>query len=352
MRRLERSSGSSARSRRSPHSFLPLSWLGLACGMACGSGGVAKPAAVPSKRTPGAAKPAAISGATAERVRQVWEAAAGGYGRAVAVSRRHGRVAYASKTHVALYDLGTGKLLGEARPCTEVVHTGLAFVGAKLHLVCTDQLVSYAADRLAPVAPPAIDKETVTAAAFAGARLALGHHDGVVRVYDLEQGKTTEVPVPGPPIDVKSLALSADGKRLAVAWVQGSVWWWELSAPDQFHKLVRQEAESDALAFDPSGQLLAEEGARHTTSLWRLTEATAPYAKLQGGEWTKQILFSPDAKWLVRGGSDGLHLAEIGGSRRVALDARGKVEDVAIDENFATLAVAEREGRLSVWAVR
>ena len=41
-----------------------------------------------------------------------------------------------------------------------------------------------------------------------------------------------EIPVPGPPIDVKSLALSPDGSIIAVAWIQGSIWWWRTAEPE------------------------------------------------------------------------------------------------------------------------
>ena len=325
-------------------------WIALLSAIACGSGGAPRQAVAEPARH--AKKAPVISGVTADRVKLAWDAASGGYGRAIALSRKHRRVAYASRKHIALYDLSSGKLLSKATPCNDVVHTGLGFVGAKLYLVCDDQLVTYAADKLVAVQSPGVADAKVTAAAFAADRLALGHRDGVVRVYDLRQGSSVEIKVPGPPIDVKSLALSRDGKRVAVAWVQGSVWWWELSAPDKFHKLVRHEAESDALAFDPSGQTLAEEGARHTTTLWDLADPPKARVKLQGGDWIKQILFSPDGKWLVRGGSDGLHLSEINGPRRIVLEASSKVEDVAADETFSTLAAADRDGRLSVWSVR
>jgi hypothetical protein len=331
----------------------PSSWVAFLGAIACGGSGAPKSAVAEPARAVQRPRAAAIIGAsTAERVKLAWEAAAGGYGRAVAISSTHQRVAYASKEHVALYDLRSGKLIAKAEPCNEVVHTGLAFVGAKLFLVCDDQLVAYAAGKLVAVQVPAVATPRITAAAFAGDQLALGHRDGVVRVYDLRKGARIEVTVPGPPIDVKSLALSSDAKRLAVAWVQGSVWWWDLAAPKQFRELIRHEAESDALAFDHTGQVLAEEGARHTTTLWELTEPAKQRAKLQGGDWVKQILFSADDKLLVRGGSDGLHLSEINGPRRVVLDAAGKIEDVAADERFATLAAADRNGRLSVWRVR
>ena len=74
--------------------------------------------------------------------------------------------------------------------------------------------------------------------------------------------------------------------------------------------------------------------------------------KIRNGAWLKRIRFTSDAKWLVRGGSDGLELAQIDGPRRVVLDTRGAVEDVALDEHGATIAAVDRDGRLTVWAPR
>jgi WD40 repeat protein len=184
--------------------------------------------------------------------------------------------------------------------------------------------------------------------------LVAGHRDGAIRIYSLDAAATPpiEIRVPGPPIDVKSLALTRDGARLAVAWVQGSIWWWDVSKPSESHDLVRHESESDALAFSDDGALLAEEGAQNETTLWSLSPSATEKAKVHNGNWVKRIAFTRDGKWLVRGGSDGLELAEIGGPKRVALDTRSPVEDLALDELGSTLAAVDRDGRLTVWAVR
>ncbi len=293
-----------------------------------------------------------IGAATADRVKLLWEAAAGGYGRAVAVSSKLGRVAFASRDAVRVYDLASGKSVGSVGHCKEVVHTGLAFVDTRLVIVCETGLSVVGAKKLEKRPAPPVNAARITAAAFAPGRVALGHRDGVVRIVDLNGGSGTEIVVPGPPIDVKSLALSSDGSRVAVAWTQGSIWWWRTADPTSFHKLVRHESESDALAYFADGSVLAEEGAKNTTTLWRFDEPPKETAHIKNGDWVKQILFTPDGKWLVRGGSDGLELAEIDGPKRVALDTRGSVEDVAFDEHGALLAAVDRDGRLTVWAVR
>jgi hypothetical protein len=333
---------------------LGLGMLALACGAGSASHSAsAKPRPVPAaKPTPRAPAALPISEQTVERVKLVWEAAAGGKGRAVAIHRGARRVAVANGSPVVLYDLGTGKRVSALASCTEVVRGGLGFVSGKLVVVCESALELYDAGKSAKLPAPRIAAARVTAASISGSRIALGHHDGVVRIYSLEGAPTIEIPVPGPPIDVKSLELTRDGKKIAVAWIQGSIRWWETAQPKVFHELVRHENESDSVAFSDDGTLFAEEGRTAHTTVWAFASPPAEKLKLKNGAWLKRLLFTRDARWLVRGGSDGLELAQLGGPKRVVLDTRGAVEDVTLDELGAGLAAVDRDGRLTVWAAR
>jgi WD40 repeat protein len=286
------------------------------------------------------------------RVHKLWEAAAGGSGTAVAVDRALGRVAYSNGQGILLYDLGTGKPTdADVNTCSPVLRGGLAYAGNRLVIVCQGS-VRVRVGRETATTALAIVAAPVTAASIAADRVALAHRDGVVRIYPLDGGAPTEIPVPGPPIDVKSLALSADGTRVAVAWVQGSIWWWDLSAPATPHDLVRHDRESDTVAWSRDGRQLAEEGESFHTTVWSFAAEPATTATLRNGSWIKRLLFTEDGGWLVRGGSDGLELAEIAGPKRIVLDDRGAVEDVAMSADGTTLAAADREGRLTVWSTR
>jgi len=341
--------------------FAALALLSVTLLAACAAGSVSPATAAAKGKTKTQAsskKPTRVPQASAlgagnvDRLKKAWEVAAGGYGRAVAVSSRLGRIAFANKEGVEIFALGNGKSLAKFQPCRDVVRGGLGFHAGNLVVVCEKAVVVLEAQKLGPRPDPGVHASRITAASLVGARLALGHHDGVIRVYGLDGSPTVEVRVPGPPIDVKSLTLSRDGSRLGVAWVQGSVWWWDLAKPAEFHDLVRNDKESDALAFSEDGSLLAEEGAANTTTLWELAPAHVAKAKLKNGNWVKRILFTRDGKWLVRGGSDGLELAELAGPRRIALDTQAAVEDVAFDEGGTSVAAVDREGRLTFWTLR
>ena len=250
----------------------------------------------------------AIGAGNVERVKKAWEVAAGGVGRAVALSSRLGRVAFGGKDGVDLFDLGTGKAVGSVKRCRDLVHAGVAFHGSDLWVVCEKSVVVVDALKLTPKHAPSVNASRVTATQLAGTHLALAHHDGVLRIYALDGSATIEIKVPGPPIDAKSLALSRDAARIAVAWVQGSVWWWNPDKPDEPHDLVRHESESDALAFSDDGSLLAEEGEKNTTTLWTFGPSASEKTKIKNGNWVKRFAFTRDGKWLARGGSDGLEL--------------------------------------------
>jgi hypothetical protein len=233
-----------------------------------------------------------------------------------------------------------------------VLRGGIGYAGQRLVVVCEAALEVYDGAKLARLPAPKLAPAAATAVAIAGGRVAVGHRDGVVRIYSLEGAPAIEIAVPGPPIDVKSLDVTRDGSRVAVAWVQGSIWWWHTARATEPHDLVRHESESDALAFSDDGALLAEEGRQNFTTVYAFGDKPAAKASLRNGAWVKRLRFTRDGKWLVRGGSDGLELAEIAGPRRVALDTRGAVEDVALDEHASTLAAADRDGRLTVWTAR
>lgn len=294
-----------------------------------------------------------IGARTAETVKLRWEAVPGGFARAVAVSSGLGRVVYSSDTGTFVFDLRTGKPTGKLDTCEDVVRGSLVFHAGKLLVVCRSGVELHSVSELKKLGELETDPAPITAATFSGSRLALAHRDGVVRVHDLANSQLVEIVVPGPPIDVKSLALDSERERLAVAWVQGSIWWWKLSAPTVFHKLVRNENESDSLAFAPDGTL-AEEGRSGLTTLWRLdAEGDAEQrSEIGNGAWVKQFLFTRDSSWLVRGGSDGVDLAEVNGSRRLVLDTAGQVEDIAMDESGALIASGDRAGRLMLFAPR
>jgi len=342
--------------QRPLRSIVTTAVLVLACGAAQPSAsapGNKKGTARDAPKAPRAPAKAPVLGAgTVERVKRAWEIAIGGKGRAVAVSKKLGRVAAASGSPLYLLELRRGGDVKKLAVCADVVRGGIGFFGKKLVVVCENGIEVWDPKALTREQAPELAPARITAAALQPPHIALGQHDGVIRILSLEGGPATEIRVPGPPIDVKSLALTRDASHVAVAWVQGSVWWWSTAEPETSHQLVRHEAESDAVAFSRDGSLLAEEGKESFTTVWAFGDPATEKAAVRNGQWVKRIHFTDDSSFMVRGGSDGLELAEIAGPRRIALDTRDPVEDVGLDESSGSFAAIDRSGRVTYWSIK
>ncbi|MEZ4228712.1 MAG: WD40 repeat domain-containing protein [Polyangiaceae bacterium] len=294
----------------------------------------------------------ALDGAHPERIKLRWQEEIGGRGVAVAVERKSARVAAVVEgSPVKLYDFWSGKSAGVSATCTDVLRGGVFLLQGRLIVVCSDRLEQYRVQGMKELPSPSLAESRATAASLAWPWLAVGHHDGVLRLYNLQSEERVEIPVPGPPVDVKSLALSKDGSTLAVAWVQGSIWWWKVAEPEHPHPLTRYESESDALTFDPSGRWLAEEGEKSLTSVWSFDGEPNRRYQRKHGAWIKRMHFTRDGKWLLRAGSHGVDLVEVAGEHSLSLTS-GLVEDVGLDPDQTSFAAVDRKGRLSLWMSR
>ncbi len=295
----------------------------------------------------------AIDGEHPERIKLSWQVEIGGRGVAVGVARHSGKVAAAAEGGpVKLYDFWSGKSAGVSASCTEVLRSSLYLARDKLVVVCANKLEIYQLRGMKELPAPTLAASRATASTLAWPWLAVGHHDGVLRIYNLVDQSVREIAVPGPPIDVKSLALSRDGSTLAVAWVQGSIWWWKVpqagAEAQEPQRLERYENESDALAFDTTGKWLAEEGEKGHTGIWAFDGTPTKRYQRKNGAWVKRMWFTQDGSWLVRGGSHGVDLVEVAGEDSTSLSS-GLVEDLALDGDYTSLAAVDRDGRLSLW---
>ena len=307
------------------------------------TGSSARPVTVGARVVP-------ITSANAQRVQKRWEAATNSWGHAVAVHRGIGRVAASTGSSTTIFELRDGSTVGSLAPSCSVVAHGLGFGDGKLAVVCEHELALFDARSLAKVQSINVDADEVKAAAVLWPRAALAHDDGVIRVYRLDGGPTIEIPVPGPPLEVKSLAISKDGAKIAVAWVQGSLWWWETARPAAFHALDRYSTQINAMRFDDGGRKLASEGASFETNVWSFqSPQPIKQSNVRTGSWVNGLRFTKDGRWLAVGGSDGLHLSEVGGTQRVDLDRGASIEDVDMDEQGSVIVTTDRSGVVRCW---
>ncbi len=104
-----------------------------------------------------------------------------------------------------------------------------------------------------------------------GKRLAVGEGSGKIRLYDLKTLKETQT-FEGHTQQARALAFSRDGKLLASGSMDGTVRLWEAGSGKPNGTLKAHEGGVLETAFSPDGKLLATSGLDGTVALWELGE--------------------------------------------------------------------------------
>jgi WD40 repeat protein/predicted Ser/Thr protein kinase len=185
-----------------------------------------------------------------------------------------------------------------------------------------------------------------------GARTRLGHQDGRVTELALVAGTVVTGTAEGEvtwwlptPITVNvhapvtSIATSSD--RVAVASRTGRIALYS-AAGAPLGELPGHTGGTDAIAFDPSGTLLASGGQDRKLRLWRRSGDTFAEASAIGGLHgdTHFVAFTPDGSRVIAAGNDGAVLAWPSGGGTLTVLARhvGAVSALAIDPHFVVSA--------------
>ncbi len=311
-------------------------------------------APLPPPVPPGAPIGPPLSATNASRVKERWAATIGGWGKAVAISTHHAKVAASSGGLVQTFDLATGAP-AHARPpsgCGGVVAMG--FSPTALVVVCDHGIVELDPVSLEKRKTLLVRGPEISAGSVRAPWVAVSHADGVLARYSLEGKDVVEIPVHGPTVDVESIDVSRDGARAAVGFRSGAVWAWDWSSPATEIDVATYRTHVSAVAFSPDGSLLAEEGPSFGVSVWRFDSAkrTAVAAgELRTDEsWTNGLFITNDGALLVAGTSSGY--AVITKAGKTSFGGYESVEDLAIDESFTAFGGIDRSGTVRVFSVR
>jgi WD40 repeat protein len=184
-----------------------------------------------------------------------------------------------------------------------------------------------------------------------------------VQVYDVRD-KTRPTPLATMPVagqSARRLAVSRDGRRLAVGGATGGVELWDVSNPASPRRLSSTPAHSadiTRVAFSPDGKTLATTSIEGRVTLWEVggDGALKPLATMSYPSGIDGAQFSPDGRLLAVGGTDKIaRLYDVTTPRAPKLlssltGATGYLNATVFSPDGMTLAVAGTDLRL--WNVR
>ncbi|KIJ13205.1 hypothetical protein PAXINDRAFT_13956 [Paxillus involutus ATCC 200175] len=110
-----------------------------------------------------------------------------------------------------------------------------------------------------------------------GTKLASGHNDGMVRMFDVETGDLILGPIEaiGDPLTghtafVNSISLSPDGTKLASALTDKTVRFWDTDSSDPIGEPLQHEDMVMAVTFSQSGEFIACGEYGGNVSIWHV----------------------------------------------------------------------------------
>lgn len=137
-----------------------------------------------------------------------------------------------------------------------------------------------------------------------------------------------------------SLALSPDGKLLAVGDSRTTIHLYDLSTGKKRHELTENDGEVKCLAFAPDGRRLASASSYgRVVYIWD-TSSGKEVHRLRGvGGWVFSMAFSPDGKLLAEGSNDSINIWDMTTGKKVLeLEQDGVFGAVAFSPDGRELA--------------
>ncbi|EUC58992.1 tyrosine kinase family catalytic domain protein [Rhizoctonia solani AG-3 Rhs1AP] len=139
-----------------------------------------------------------------------------------------------------------------------------------------------------------------------GARVVSGSRDKIIRIWDVERGKTVVGPLKGHTDVVRSVAFSPDGSQIVSCSRDGTIWLWNAREG----RVIGNPYEGHthwvySVAFSPLGTYVVSGGYDSTVRIWDVRtgrQVDQPYEEHTGG--VLSVAFSPCGQYVASGSMD------------------------------------------------
>jgi len=206
-----------------------------------------------------------------------------------------------------------------------------------------------------PIALARFERDVTVAVSNDGRHLAASGVDSRVYLWDLDRTGAEPSLLVGHAPAVFSLAFSSDGKWLASGSGDHTARIWRVDGPKMNAEAVLPHGSAvGALSFDQSGKRLATGDWSSTVRVWSVPDGTLlREEKLGGGNSARQVLITPDGRWLASCAGDTVwvHALEGGSEARVLRGHTDIVTLLAVDEASQWLASGGWDGSVRLWSL-
>jgi WD40 repeat protein len=171
-----------------------------------------------------------------------------------------------------------------------------------------------------------------------------------VRIFDT----TTMTPVKSLPVFDRSFRakFSPDGHLLAVAEMNGSIRFWDLTSDPPTNRVLKLPGALQVLAFDPAGKRVATLFNNYTVQVWDIDSGLSVGAPMAHPTHVYSVEFRPDGRWLATACWDGmvrLWDVETGKPARSPLPHGSGVRQVHFTRDGSRLITVTWDSFIRVW---
>ncbi len=185
-----------------------------------------------------------------------------------------------------------------------------------------------------------------------GKYVALGNLDGTIYVWEVSTAtkviSMVHESIVGYGI-VTSVAFSPDGRYIASGSYDGTARVWEIASGKEVARMTHDSVVT-SVAFSPDGRYVASGSEDSTARLWEVATGKE-VARMTHDGWVKGVAFTPDGRYVVSGGNDStIRVWEVAGEKEMARMTQGSdVRSVAFSPDGRYMAAGSWEGPLHVW---